>query len=136
MDVINPLHVESNHTDQQRILEKTSTLLPGLELRQLVGTFTRQHKIIVFITMLVLGGALLTLSILPERYAASAMLVIDESESHLLGVEAVLSAGATLNNRVDTEVEVLRSPSVALRVIDELKLWEDDEFGLAPSIVS
>src|SRR5215217_7049362 len=136
MDVINPLHVESNHTDQQRELEKTSALLPGLELRQLIGTFTRQHKIIVLITALIIGGTLLALSVIPERYTASAMIVIDESESQLLGVEAVLSAGATLNNRVDTEAEVLKSPSVALRVIDKLRLWGDEEFGLAPSLVS
>src|SRR5215210_1286562 len=117
MDVVNPSYTEGPPTDQQRELEKTSMLLPGLELRQLIGTFIRQYKVIIFITAIIIGGTLLTLSVVPERYAASAMVVIDESESQLLGVEAVLSAGATLNNRVDTEVEILRSPSVALGAI-------------------
>lgn len=131
MDAINSSREEA---DQQHGLGKLAGKLAGEEVRQLIGVVNRQHKIIVFTIVFVLASAVLALSLLEDRYTASAMLVVDESESQLLGIEAILSAGATLNNRVDTEVEVLRSSSVALRTIEKLKLWNDEEFGLLPNI--
>jgi capsular exopolysaccharide synthesis family protein len=104
-----------------------------MELRQLIDTLLRQRKLILSILVLVVGSAFLFLNFVQERYTAKAILVIDESASRLLGIEAVLSAGATLINRVDTEVEILQSPSVAIRTIEKLRLWSDDEIGLMTS---
>jgi capsular exopolysaccharide synthesis family protein len=104
-----------------------------MELRQLIDTLLRQRKLILSILVLVIGCTFLFLNFVQERYTANAILVVDESASRLLGIEAVLSAGATLINRVDTEVEILKSPSVAIRTIEKLRLWSDDEIGLVPS---
>jgi capsular exopolysaccharide synthesis family protein len=131
MDVINPLH--DGLTDQQHELRPTATSMSGMELRQFIESMLRQRKLILSITALIIGVAFFLISFVQEQYTAGAVLVIDESQSQLLGVEAALSAGATLINRVDTEVEILKSPSVSLRTIERLKLWNDDEFGFAPS---
>src|SRR5215213_6021809 len=116
MDVINPLHHAHEQSDLQL---KTDTVPSGVELRQLIESLFRQHRLILSITGLIVAAAILFLVLVQERYTASAILVIDESQSQLLGVEAALSTGATLINRVDTEVEILNSPSVFLRTIEE-----------------
>jgi capsular exopolysaccharide synthesis family protein len=134
MDAMNPSKQESTQEDQQRGLERAAGVLAGMEVRQLLGIVTRQYKTIALIFLLVMGSAFLTLGLLEDRYSASAMLVVDESESQLVGMDALFSAGATLNNRVDTEVEVLKSSSVALRAIEKLKLWSDEEFGMLASL--
>jgi capsular exopolysaccharide synthesis family protein len=101
---------------------------------QLVGIARRQYKIIVFTTILALIFAGLLLVFLEKRYTAAALILVDESESQLVGIEAGISANARINGQVDTEVEVLKSSSVALKAIEKLRLWEDAEFVLGSPI--
>ena len=104
--------------------------MSGLELRTLAGMLVRQWRLIASITALTLLLTTALLSQLSYRYTAEALLTIDERESQLVGQEdPTSSVGVTLNNRVDTEVEIMASSSVALGVIDRLALWRDPEFG-------
>lgn len=102
-----------------------------LELRNLLGMLFRQWRLIISILALVLLLALAVLSQLSYRYTAEGLLTIDERESQLVGQSDALPSGGTLNNKVDSEVEILGSTSVALGVIDRLALWRDSEFGFA-----
>jgi polysaccharide biosynthesis transport protein len=134
MDALNSHREDTVKDSMQHGIERTPDILPGMELRQFIGVFSRQYKAILSTLAVVIGLAVLALSLLDDRYTASAMLVVDESESKMVGIDALLSAGATLNNPVDTEVEILKSSSVALGTIEKLHLWDDDEFGLDGSL--
>ncbi|WP_049734344.1 AAA family ATPase [Rhizobium ecuadorense] len=76
-------------------------------------------------------GAAFLLSAVP-MYTASATLLIDKSNSGLLS--QMSETGATVNDdaAVLSEVEVLRSDSVALSVVDKLKL-QDNAIFMSPS---
>jgi polysaccharide biosynthesis transport protein len=100
-----------------------------LELRNLLGMLVRQWRLIASIFALVLLIALAILSQLSYRFTAEGLLTIDERESQLVGQTDSPPSSGTLNNRVDSEVEILGSTSVALGVIDNLALWRDPEFG-------
>ena len=102
-----------------------------LELRNLLGMLLRQWRLIVSILALVLLLALAVLSQLSYRYTAEGLLTIDDRESQLVGQSDSPVSNGTLNNKVDSEVEILGSTSVALGVIDRLALWRDAEFGFS-----
>lgn len=104
----------------------------GLELRILIGTLLR-HSMLVLLTatliMLVIVGII---SQLDTRYTATALIVVDESEARLVGLDDTPEQASNLNNRIETEAEVLGSSAVLLSAAQRLRLWRDDEFGIAP----
>ena len=71
---------------------------------------------------------------LPKRYEASALVQIDPRAKRITNIESVLSDLKTDNPTMESEVEIIKSKSIALRVIDRLRLREDPEFN-PPSAV-
>jgi capsular exopolysaccharide synthesis family protein len=100
-----------------------------IELRTLTGMLFRQWRLILSVYGITLLLVLALLSQTSYRYTAEALMTIDERGSELIGQSDSLGSGVTFNNRVDSEVEILSSSSVALGVVDRLALWRDDEFG-------
>jgi polysaccharide biosynthesis transport protein len=124
----NMLGADNSVQDTNRLGTALQTM-SGLELRTVLGMMMRQWRLIlalVLISTLVAAGLL---SQMRYRYTAEALMSIDQRESQLVGQDDSAMAGTTMNNRVDTEVEILGSSSVALGVIDRLALWRDPEFG-------
>ncbi len=114
--------------DASRLSSAMQTM-SGLELRTVLGMLARQWRLIL---ALVVVSTLLSAGVLSQmryRFTAEALMSLDEREAQLAGQDDGSSVGATMNNRVDTEVEILGSSSVALGVIDRLALWRDPEFG-------
>jgi polysaccharide biosynthesis transport protein len=118
-----------NSVQQSNTLSTALQAVSGLELRTMAGIIARQWQLILAVLLLTLLLSLGLLSQMRYRYTAEALLSIDERESQLVGQDDGVTAGVTLNNRVDTEVEIIGSSSVALGVVDRLALWRDDEFG-------
>ena len=104
--------------------------VPTFNVHHWIGILRRQHKIVWAIILLTAATVALLLGHLDHRFTSTAVIVIDESEAQLVGINPGLSADSSLNNRIDTEVEILKSSSVALDAIEKLKLWNDPEFGL------
>jgi len=78
--------------------------------------------------LLVLAGALL----MPHGRYAQALLVIHPLEQNLAQPTDQQNALPPDTSAIDTEVEVLRSPSVAETMVRKLKLYQDPEFGGQP----
>jgi polysaccharide biosynthesis transport protein len=120
---------QSANGQQPNRLSSALQAMSGLELRTLAGIIARQWQLILAVLLLTLLLAMGLLSQMRYRYTAEALLSIDERESQLVGQEDSVAVGSSLNNRVDTEVEIIGSSSVALGVVDRLALWRDNEFG-------
>jgi polysaccharide biosynthesis transport protein len=114
---------------QANRLSSALQTMSGLELRTMFGMIVRQWRLILATLLLVMLITLGFISQMAYRYTAEALLTIDQRESQLVGQEDAVGGGITMNNRVDTEVEILGSSSVALGVVDRLALWRDPEFG-------
>src|SRR5579871_4744530 len=106
-------------------------------IEQLTGFVRRQFPIFVFIIAcsVVLGSVYLFTT--PASFTSHAMLLIDSSKVRILQQqEAPLGDLPIDTAQVETQVEILKSESIGLSVIKELKLTEDPEFvGAGPGLI-
>lgn len=105
-----------------------------LDLRGLLGLLRRQLRLIVIIALVVIGIAGLAVFSLTPKYSSSAMLLVDTSQKNLLDAAAASGSVEIDSSRVDSEIEILKSPAVLLKVIDELDLVRDADFGVKLSL--
>jgi polysaccharide biosynthesis transport protein len=95
------------------------------------GFFQRQFPIILFISVLTLGLAAAYLATAPARYTGHAVMVIDTHKNQLFQ-QAPIADVPVDSATVDTQLEILKSDSLALAVVKDLHLNEDPEF-IAPN---
>jgi polysaccharide biosynthesis transport protein len=77
-------------------------------------------------TLLLLATAYLTL--VPAKYTASAVILVDPRQQRVLGSEAVLQGIGQDAVAVESQVEVINSNGLARRIVDQLKLDADPEY--------
>lgn len=100
------------------------------DLRGVFAILRRQSRLIVMTVVIVMAMASLYVLTATPLYRAEALLLVDPSEQNLLDPNKVTSlAASTLNARVDSEVEILRSASTALAMVEAADLVADPEFG-------
>ena len=107
----------------------------AFDLARVISIFRRRLRLFAAVAIVVLGLAVAVTFQLTPRYLASADVMIDTRTNDVVKVDAVMGGLPTDTNTVDTEVEVLRSRSLAEKVVAELGLERDAEFnpGLAPA---
>ncbi|MCB5173894.1 hypothetical protein LGR44_01745 [Microvirga sp. SM9] len=87
----------------------------------------RRHFLLA--AAIAIGMVVLTTGIvlsLAEKYTATALLVVDQRDLRLLGLDTPAPAAASPN--VDSEVEIMKSPSIAQEVASRLNLASDPRF--------
>jgi polysaccharide biosynthesis transport protein len=105
-----------------------------LSLQQTVSStfalFGRQYPLMIFTLLLCVSLAGVYLLTLPKRYTSTAEMIIDsrrmqglQQQQSSSGSEAPIDSGM-----VDSQVEILKSETIALAVIKDLRLTEDAEF--------
>ena len=99
------------------------------DLNVVIATFRRRLRLFAAVALAVFVAVLLyTLQETP-RYTATAQVMLDVRTEQVTDVSAVLSGLPPDSPVVDTEVEVLRSRSLANRVVAQLKLDQDPYFN-------
>lgn len=93
-----------------------------------------RRRMIIVIAVPIIAAILSSLAVLtiPNRYDASAVVQIDPRKKTISNMEGVLSELKADAATVESEVEIIRSRLIALKVIDILKLREDAEFSRPP----
>ena len=98
-------------------------------LEQLTGFLRRQFPIFVFIVICTMALGLVYLFTASARYTAHSMLMIDSSKVLALQTQQVPLGDIPIDTaQVETQVEVLKSETIGLSVIKDLRLTEDPEF--------
>jgi succinoglycan biosynthesis transport protein ExoP len=126
-----------------REIEPSSTEL--LSLQQTVSSafalFGRQYPLMIFTLLLCVSLASVYLLTLPKRYTSTADMIIDsrrmqglQTQQGASGSDASIDSGM-----VDSQVEILKSETIAMAVIKDLRLTDETEFtgsdgGLLASI--
>lgn len=100
-----------------------------ISLERIVGAVRRRLNIIAVVTGFIAGIATAFALVLPTRYDAAAVVQIDPRTKSISGLETVLSDLKATAATVDSEVEVIRSRAITLKVIDKLGLRDDAEFA-------
>ncbi|MGJ3230753.1 MAG: GumC family protein [Oceanicaulis sp.] len=108
-------------------------------LSELILILRRRLALIVMVAALVIGGVAAYTFSLTNEYTATTRLLIEPRQRQAVDMDAVLSGLPSDTNAVDTEVALLRSPSLAARVVDSLELTADPELNPAldpdPSLI-
>ena len=101
-----------------------------IDLRAMIGGLLRRWKLIVAVPLLALLGVHLVLKAVPSVYQASAQILVFDPHQPDAGVvgQQPSSPQGFDTVAINTEIEVLKSTSLLLRVAKDLKLYEDPEF--------
>jgi len=115
-------------------ISATRSFEPGgpddaIGIADLVMVLRRRLAVIIVVASLVIGAVAAYTFSLTNEYTATARLLIEPRQRQGVDMEAVLSGLPADTNAVDTEVALLRSPSLAGRVLDELNLTADPELN-------
>ncbi len=100
-----------------------------IDLRDVIGVFRRRTWSFLTTVALIFVAVVLYTSQATPIYSATASVVLDVSENNVLDLEAVVSGLPPDSAMVDTQVEVLRSRSLAGEVVDTLGLTALPEFN-------
>jgi capsular exopolysaccharide synthesis family protein len=100
-----------------------------IDIRGILGFLRRRLRLIALTFVVVVGAAGIVAFTLTPIYSAAALILVDPSRKNLLQPETQTSAASADNARVDSEVEILRSDSVLLKVIAAQDLISSEEFG-------
>lgn len=97
----------------------------------LLRTLRRRLGVIVGITLGLTGLALVAVFQMTPLYTAETLILLDQQKTQVIDVESVMSGLGGDSATVDSQVEILKSRSVARRVVEGLNLTEDPEFNSA-----
>jgi exopolysaccharide transport family protein len=100
------------------------------ELNQLIATFRRRSRLFVAVALVILAAVVLVTYQQTPRYTATSSVIIDTRKHAVTSIEDVLSGLPAESSVVDTEVEILKSRSLAERVVADQHLDQDPEFNL------
>jgi exopolysaccharide transport family protein len=100
----------------------------AFDIPKLIGIFQRRRILFAVISLEILLAAAVFLFNMNPVYTATASVVLEQRKHDVVNVEEVLSGLPAESSVVDTEVEVLKSPTLAERVARKLGLNRDPEF--------
>jgi succinoglycan biosynthesis transport protein ExoP len=101
----------------------------SFDLNVVIATFRRRLRLFAAVALVVLVAALLFTLQQTPLYTATSQVMLDVRTENVSDVSAVLSGLPADSPVVDSEVEVLRSRSLAARVVKHLKLDQDPYFN-------
>lgn len=101
-----------------------------IDVKSILDLLQRQLKLIAATTTVVVALALAYLFSVTPTYTSTALILVDPAQKNLLDSQAGGPSNANADNaRIESEVEILRSSSIALEVINRARLITDPEFG-------
>lgn len=99
------------------------------DIRTAIGLVRRQAWLILSTVLIIVGVAALYVFLQTPIYTASTLILVDPRQKNALDPDSQMSLLPTDNARVESEVEILKSPSTQLDAITRLDLVKDPEFG-------
>lgn len=98
-------------------------------IRQLFNTLWRRKWIIVACLFVAFVGSVLYVQQLTKRYVAEAVVVLESRRENVVNIQSVLTGGDPNFYTNETEAQVLRSRTLAAKVVDQLDLVNNPEFN-------
>jgi succinoglycan biosynthesis transport protein ExoP len=101
-----------------------------MNLRQLPGVFIARIRMIAFVAVLTILGAGATSFLIPKTYKATTSLILNyKGADHVTGSGTpAQSATGYFSTYVATQIDIIRSETVATRVVKRLRLGENPAY--------
>ena len=109
------------------------------DLKSLIGALRRRMRLILGVFLSLMLISFLVIFQLTPRYTASSTVLINTRETQVIDMEAVLSGLSADSAVIDSQVELIKSRTLAGRVVDQFQLTRVPEFNAslrAPSLLS
>ncbi|MGE0854883.1 MAG: Wzz/FepE/Etk N-terminal domain-containing protein, partial [Hyphomicrobiaceae bacterium] len=107
----------------------------AFSLDRALSALRRRLRIVIAAPIVIAALTSAVVVALPNRFDASAIVQIDPRKKTISNLESVLSELKADTATVESEVEIIRSRAIALKVIDILNLRNDREYS-RPSLTS
>lgn len=101
-----------------------------IDIRGIFGLLRRQMRLILIATSIVLGCAAIASFTLQPVFTATALVLVDPSTKNLLNTPQSDPNNLAASARIDSEVEIIKSHSTLLGVVNGNGLISDEEFGV------
>ena len=88
----------------------------------------RQYQVIAIVTAITIAMGFIYLFTTPPSYTATATMIIDTKKVQLFQQQSMFTEAPMDLGAIESQVEILKSESIALAVIKKLHLDEDPEF--------
>lgn len=119
------LQVSTSSAERLRETDERSTAARLLELQ---GFLRRQLNVILCALVGMVTLALLYLATAPASYTATATMIIDTRKVQLFQQQSLFNDIPIDSGTIESQVEILKSENIALKVIKDLHLDDDPEF--------
>ena len=101
---------------------------PSETFQSVLAFVRRQYRVIVFATAITMAMGLVYVFTTPPSFTAKTAMLIDTKKVQLFQQQSMFSDLPIDSSSVESQVEILKSESIALAVIKRLRLTEDPEF--------
>jgi exopolysaccharide transport family protein len=109
-------------------------------LRDLVnfalGLLRRQYGLILFVTVLGVAMSVLYLKMAPPIYTGQVKVLFASSKPLFVQQQSMVADAPLDRVQLETQLEILRSRTILVHVIDQQKLAEDPDFNAAPGLLN
>lgn len=102
-----------------------------IDLRGILNLLRRQFRLILITVSIGTAAAGIVAYTLTPVYTSTALILVDPSSKNLLDPGLQMTSASADNARIDSEVEILRSGNILLKVIEAENLLADEEFGVS-----
>ena len=103
----------------------------SLTIPQLIGVFWRRKWIIGTTLFVALCIAVIANGVITPRYTATASVIVEPRQQNVIEIESVMSSLPVSLETMQSEVQIIQSPTLARQVIDGLGLAALAEFNPA-----
>src|ERR1700736_3767289 len=97
-------------------------------VESILGFFRRQYRVIAFATALAIALGFIYALTSPPNYTAIATMLIDTKKVQMFQQQSMFNDMPIDSSMIESQVEIFKSESIALAVIDHLHLDQDPEF--------
>ena len=94
-----------------------------------LGFLRRNYMSIIFTTMLALALCIVYLSITPPTYTAQARVLLENRKAQFVQEQSLLAERVFDVSQIETQLEIIKSRSIALAVIKQLNLADDPDLN-------
>ncbi len=109
--------------------EAAKSAAEALDLRSFLNILKRRREVILGCAVLLVGLSAIIIFQLTPIYTAEAVVMLDTRKSQVVDLQAVMSGIQSDEAAVRSEVEVLKSRSLAARVVDKLELTSNPQLN-------
>ncbi|TFW54451.1 polysaccharide biosynthesis tyrosine autokinase [Bradyrhizobium sp. MOS001] len=97
-----------------------------------LGFLWRQYLVLILAAVLGLTASLIYLLITPPTYTAQVQVMLENAKTQFIQQQSILAEPAFDLTLFETQVQVLKSKAMAIKVINQLKLADDPDFKQPP----